>query len=439
MAMGTGVVIGAGMAGLVAARVLAERFDTVLVVDRDELPDTAVPRRGAPQGAHPHLVLLAGLQALAELFPGLVEDLKQAGATPFESGQDMLFHRFGLRWPKLPTTMTALSLSRPLLELSVRRRVAELDPVTIRDRVAVSALTGSPGRVTGVQLDDGTSVAADLVVDCSGRGSRSDRWLEVFGFRPPQTSEVKIGVGYATQVLRRSPDDGADGTVLYVLPTPPTQTGCGVAVPIEEDRWLVTLGAWHGGLPDSDADLPAFARALPHPCIADLLDRAEPLGPVARHQFPSSRRRFFERLRAVPDGYVALGDAVASFNPVYGQGITAAILQAQALGVAVDRGRADFGRRYYRLAAKTLATPWQFSVGADFGYPQTTGDRPPAVGLMNRYAARMQRAAVYNLHVRQTFGEVQNLLRPPRALFGPGMTARVLLRGGRKTVPFPGG
>lgn len=425
------VVIGAGMAGLCAARVLADRFDRVTVVDRDRLPDTAVPRRGASQGAHAHVLLVAGQRALEELFPGLHDELLTAGATQFDPSLDLRFHRYGRTWGGTPSDLRLLTQTRPLLELTVRRRVAALPNVTVRGETAVSALDGDGGRVTGVRLDDGSIVPAVLTVDCSGRGSRSDRWLAALGMPAPESVEVRVGVGYATRMLRRAPGDLASGQALFVLPAPPREKRLGVALPVEGDRWVVGLGGWHGEHPaGTEVAFAEHARSLPSPMIADLLDRAEPVSDIVTFKYPANRRRRFERLRELPAGYLASGDAICSFNPIYGQGMTCAALEALALGRVLDRHgdtSAGMARDFYRAAARVLSTPWQFATGGDFAYPETVGPRSRGVDLVNAYARQIQLAAQVSGDVRRTFMAVQHLVAPPRVLWTPVMVGKVAL------------
>ncbi|MFI7541586.1 FAD-dependent oxidoreductase [Actinoplanes sp. NPDC049599] len=203
---GRAVIIGAGIGGLTAARVLSRRYAQVTVLDRDSLAGGGAPRRGVPQGGHGHILLLSGLRELAELFPGLADELVTRGASRFDVGTGLCNYRFGRRRISTPVGRDLTSMSRPLLEAVLRDRVAAEPAVTIRDGVAVTALTGTADAVTGVVLDTGETLAADVVVDCSGRGSRSDRWLAGLGLPAPRQLEVKVGVGYSTRcpVTRRA-------------------------------------------------------------------------------------------------------------------------------------------------------------------------------------------------------------------------------------------
>ena len=427
---GSAVVIGAGMAGLVAARVLSRRYATVTVLDRDTLPAGVEPRRGVPQSAHPHLLLASGMRELDGLFPGLGDELVEKGALRFDLGTGVCGYRDGSRWPREAMGLDLVAISRPLLEATVRDRVAKEPAVTIRDGVSVTALAGAHGKVTGAFLDTGELVEADLVVDASGRGSRSDRWLAALGFPAPEQVEIKVGVTYTTRIYRRSPGELEGWQAALVMPTPPGEKRTGFAMAVEDDRWLVTVGGWHIDKPPHDG--PTFeehAKSLPDPIIADLISRAEPLTEPALYRFPSSRRRRFDALDRIPAGHVAIGDAFCSFNPLYGQGMTCAALQAGALDRALERHGAatvEMARDYFRAAAETLATPWQFAVGFDFNYPETTGARPRGIKLSNWYVRRITKASKRDPDLTRIFFAVQHLLAPPSMLFKPAMVAKVL-------------
>ena len=433
---GSAVVIGAGIAGLVAARVLSRRYSSVTILDRDTLPVGVEPRRGVPQSAHPHLLLASGMRELDALFPGLGDELVEKGALHFDLGTGVCVYRDGSRWPRQAMGVDLVAISRPLLEATVRDRVAKEPGVTIRDGVSVTALDGAGGRVTGAFLDTGELVEADLVVDASGRGSRSDRWLAALGFPAPAQVEIKVGVTYTTRIYRRSPGELEDWQAALVMPTPPGEKRSGFAMAVEDDRWLVTVGGWHIDEPPNDvATFEEYAKSLPDPIVADLISRAEPLTEPALYRFPSSRRRRFDALDRIPAGYVAIGDAFCSFNPLYGQGMTCAALQAGALDRALERhgtATVEMARDYFRAAAETLAIPWQFAVGNDFNYPETTGARPRGIKLSNWYVRRITKASKRDPDLTRVFFSVQHLVAPPSALFKPAMVAKVLwLSGGR--------
>jgi 2-polyprenyl-6-methoxyphenol hydroxylase-like FAD-dependent oxidoreductase len=191
----------------------------------------------------------------------------------------------------------------------------------------------------------------------------------------------------------------------------------------------VSLFGWHGQFPTDETEFQRFAKELPHPAIADLIRDGEPLSDAFPYTFPSSRRRYFERLRLVPGGYVTTGDAICSFNPVYGQGMTCAALEALALGRILDKhedATAVMARDYYREVGSILATPWRFAAGGDFAFPETQGPKPLGINLLNRYSRRVQLAARFDPVVRRTFSSVQHLVIPPSALFQPTIVGKVV-------------
>ncbi|MGW4563980.1 FAD-dependent oxidoreductase [Streptomyces sp. NPDC004561] len=433
---GHAVVIGASMGGLVAARALAGRFARVTVVDRDSLPGDARDRRGVPHGGHAHALLVSGQSTLEALFPGLTEELVAGGAVPFDPGSDLLFHQMGGHRVRFPSGMQGISLTRAFLEHTVRARVAALPTVQVRDRLAVCGLTGSAGTVSGVELDGGENLAADLVVDATGHsGTRSNRWLHALGCPTPDVATVKVDVAYATRLLRRGADDRLlDGVLMYLTAgVPPHDKRAAAAFPVEGDRWVVTLAGWHGAhAPVDPQGFAKYAAELPTPHIGELIARAEPVGEqdASRFTYPQSRRRFFERLRQPPAGYVAIGDALCSFNPVYGQGMSVAALEAVELGRCLDRfGTASYrmARAYYRAAAKVIAGPWQVATGGDFMYPETVGHRPPGTDLINRYVRQVLLASHVSVDAHRVVLGMQHLLVPPSAALRPVTVVRSLL------------
>ncbi|MDQ0369457.1 FAD-dependent oxidoreductase [Catenuloplanes indicus] len=423
------IVIGAGIAGLCAARALADRFAEVTVVDRDRLPDEPSVRRGTPQSAHAHGLLISGRRALEELFPGLGDELIAAGAVRFDSAGDMLIHREGRFWPRFPVGLDILSVSRPLLEFSLRRRVLALPGVTVRDGTAVAALLPAAGGVGGVRLDTGEQLPAELVVDCSGRSTRSDRWLADLGFPAPAREEVSTHTKYATRVYPRSPGDFDGAAAVLISPVAPAEKAAGMAWPLEGDRWIISVAGVHNSLGSYSDSI----GKLPVSLLADFIARAEPLTGTASFTYPASRRRRFDKLRNPPSGYVAAGDAFCSFNPVYGQGMACAALDALALGRLLDghpRATSGFAREFYAEIGRIAAAPWRFSTGADLAYPETMGHRPRTAALTRPYIKRLSAVSTTVPEVRRVWLEVQHLLRPPADLMRPGIVLRVL-RGGK--------
>jgi 2-polyprenyl-6-methoxyphenol hydroxylase-like FAD-dependent oxidoreductase len=425
----TAIVIGAGMAGLVTARVLSDHVGRVTVLERDRLPEGTVTRRSVPQGRHAHVLLAVGQRLLEGWFPGLADDLLARGAVPVHA-EDMVWHQAGAYRVRPDLGFLAMSMSRPLLEGTIRERLPhDRSNVDILDEVAVDSLVVEDGRVVGVRVD-GVEYQADLVVACSGRNTRFLDQLGKVGFSAPEVSAVRIDVALATRVLRRRPDD-LDGTFAVVVDDPARGHRMGTMVPVEGDRWIVTVGSFHGEVPPTEpAEYEAFARSLPSPVIADVLARAEDSTPVLTQRMPTSQRRHVERLERTPPGFLVLGDAICSLNPVHAQGMSVAALQARALGRAIERhGPASpaLARDFYRRAAKVVDVPWKIAASADFADPRTTGPRPAGTDVVNRYLAKVFQACHTSVPVARQTLRVRNLLARPESLMTPAMIVRVLL------------
>lgn len=425
------VVIGAGIAGLCCARLLSERFDNVRVIDRDELPDRPHWRRQVPQGRHQHVLLPAGARLLDGWFPGIVDELHAGGAVGLDLSQDFYWHRSGGPWRRPASALHSPSMSRPFLEQAVRRHVEEIPNVTIRDNTAVVGLEedASGGRITGVRLGDESCITSKLVVDATGRQARTIAWLQELGYSAPRMSTVDVGIRYVTQVYKRA-DEPARGWKAAFVVGPPASKRLAAAVPFECGRWFVLLGGVNGEMPPTDQDGALdYARSLPSPVVADIIESSEPVGEPVGYRFPANQRRHFERLRRPPVGWVPVGDAVCSFNPLYGQGMTSAAQQAQAMAHQLDRTGAinrRFTRRYLRSVGRIVTDPWQIAVGGDFAYDGTTGKKPPGTDVLNRYMDRLGVAAQHDDVVALRVREVAVLERRPHSLLTPGFLIRAL-------------
>ena len=440
------VVLGASMAGLAAARVLADAYDQVTVLERDALPVAAVHRKGVPQSRHAHGLLAAGRVALEELFPGLTDELVANGALSGDLQAESRWYNAGLRLCPAPSDLQAVAVSRPLLEGCVRERVQALPNVRVVDRCDAAGLVATPdGRgVRGVRVigrADGSTeevLEADLVVDATGRGSRSPLWLEQLGYPRPAQDEVRAGVAYASRVYRRHRDHLDGDTAVVVAATVDRPRG-GVMLAMEGDRWMVTLNGYLGQRPPADPDgFVAFAAGLPVPDIFEVIADAEPLGEVLPARYPASTRRRYEQLRRFPDGYLVTGDAVCAFNPVYGQGMSVAALEALALRECLRSGTAaGLASRFFAKAARIVDIPWGIAVGADLRFPGIEGARTAKVRLVNVYLARFHVAAATDPVLGGAFLRVVNLMDRPEGLLRPAIALRVLRGNLRRTAVWP--
>jgi 2-polyprenyl-6-methoxyphenol hydroxylase-like FAD-dependent oxidoreductase len=429
---GDAVVIGGSMAGLLAARVLSDFFETVTIIERDEPSEQPEPRRGVPQGRHAHGLLLRGQDTICRLFPGVREELLAAGATHVNMGRDVKWFHFGVWKCRYHSALDFISASRPLIEWTVAQRVRRLPNVKLLHGWSVESVIYDGQRISGVRLhrrddrEDSQRVHADLVIDASGRGSQIPQQLRVLGFERPAESAVRIDVGYSTCTFR-APTTPRDWKMLYVVAQPPAKRG-GLILPMEGNRWMCTVVGSHGDHPPTDfAGYLAFAKTLPAPDLYEALRTAEPLTEPVRYGFQAAVRRHYEKLNRFPQGLLVLGDAMCSFNPVYGQGMSAASMYADALQaclqerVAIGWSLKDLWRPFFRAAARAADRPWQLATGEDFRHPETTGARGRALRFLHWYTSKVHVAASVSPQVTERFYEVMHLLKPPTAMFAPAI------------------
>ena len=433
------IVLGASMAGLCAARVLTDHFEAVTVVDRDTFPtDLRQPRGQVPQGRHPHLLHVAGARLLAGWFPGILAELYDGGAVELDLCADFYWHQEGGVARRPATNLIGPAASRPFLEATVRRHLDRIQNVEVRERCAVAGAEFVGDRMTGVRFTRHATMQADLVVDATGRHARTLAWLRAAGYPPPPIDTVEVDTRYATQEYRRDPNLALGWKAAAIIDAPAARR-LAMAVPADGDRWLVVLGGLNGEIPPTQHDERlSWATSLPSPVIADLMAASEPIGDPVTHRFPANQRRRLDKMRKFPTGWTLLGDAVCSFDPIYGQGMTSAALQAAALGRALDRATGidrRFGRRYHKSVAAVVAAPWSVAVGGDFAYPGTTGPKPAGTDLLNRYIRRVTIAAQHDDRTAVRFNEVVAMVRRPASLLAPRFALRALRTSRTRQAP----
>lgn len=439
------VVLGGSMAGLLAARVLADAYAEVVVVERDELPDAAAHRRGVPQSRHIHGLLARGQQALEELFDGLTAELVDLGAPAGDMLGHLRAYFGGHRLQPGPSGLLALQASRPMLEARLRARVRALRSVEVMDRCDVAGLTTTSdgGRVTGVRvvrrLDGSTeqTLTADLVVDATGRGSRTPAWLEMLGYPRPPVERVRIDLGYTSRTYRLVPGllDGDLG--ILNAPTPDHPRG-GALAAMENDRFLVTLfGILGDHPPTAPGGFTDFAATLQFPDINEALRDAEPLDEPIPFRHPASVRHRYERLSRFPEGLLVMGDAMCSFNPIYGQGMSVVALQALALRAHLQQQTRPQPVRFFRQIGRIVDVPWSMATGGDLAFPKVVGRRTMQMRLLNGYLAKLLAGAAHDPRLGRAFLRVAGLVDPPQALLAPGVAARVLRAGRRRSWRAP--
>jgi len=441
------IVIGGSIAGLATARVLADFFGQVTVIERDPIEDRPAVRKSTPQGNHLHALLLGGEQVLSSLYSGFTGKLENLGAVRFQFGNEVAFFfpdgkGYSLSGSvKQPRALGyyGYSQSRALLEYCVRQCTLALPNVKFESGIAAQGLIYDGTRVRGVRRDhpDGSdSIEADLVVDAGGRGSHAPRWLTELGFETPE--ETTIGVDFAyTSAKFRKPDRPVEPEPVMLFGGRPPNASAAALAEIEDHTWIVSLAGRFGKYPPADeAGFLAFAKALPTPKCYELIKDAERVSDISHHRFPTSVQRHYERLPAFPERFIVIGDAISSFNPVYGQGMSSAALQVRALQQVLNERKAKsepqalsgLAGSFFPKAADVIATPWILAASFDFAYPQTKGERPPNMMEGLRYFAALDSLMAEDIEVQRLVVEVSGLAKPLSVFFEEPLRSRILAR-----------
>jgi len=424
---------------LTAASVLAESFDEVLILERDELPEGSIPRSGVPQGRQAHGILGGAVKALQELFPGFEQDLIAAGALPVNSGCDSLLEFPGLdSFPREQWDWLTYGLSRPAIELTIRRRVERLKNITFRNGTIALKILGTPdgASVTGVRFqaaeNEPETIAAAVVVDASRHGALTLAFLKSVGWPVPMETRIGIDIRYATALYRLAPGATGDFKVIVTFPKAPDEVRFGYLLPVEDGHFQLLLVGRGKDAPPADGEaLLRYARELRTPTIHNALQGAERLSEVARYSFPESKWRHFGKLDRSPSGLLPIGDAFCLLNPIYGQGMTLACQEASLLRSLLHKHEAGksslakLTREFLTEVENLLIAPWEISAVPDFIYPQTLGVRPKdlqkrleSMGALNLLASR-------DAHVHQLLGEVRHLLKPMSVLEDPEVVRKM--------------
>jgi 2-polyprenyl-6-methoxyphenol hydroxylase-like FAD-dependent oxidoreductase len=435
------VVIGASMAGLATARVLSDHFEHVIALEQDDLEEGPVLHKSVPQGHHLHALLPGGLKVLSSLYPAFSQELAQRGATEVTLGRDVVWYlpdgkaynpTGSIRTP-FDSGLRAYCASRALIEFIVRRQTTAIANIRLEGASAVRELVHDEGRVRGVRLADSRTIEADLVVDATGRGRRARHWLTALGYSPPDETAIGLDTAYSTANFRR-PRLFAGEPIIFINGPAPQYTRRGYVITIENGTLLVSLIGRFGDFAPVDRDgFLGFAGELHNDLAYRIIKDGEQLTPIAHHRFASSVQRHYERMTSFPEGFVVIGDALCTFNPIYAQGMSAAAWQAEilqrTLAQCAQAGSLDgLASSFFAEAAEFNGTPWNLAAAFDFAFPQTRGIRPPDLEQRTRYFAALDRLQCEDTEVRRLVTEVFQLLQPLSVLQKDPLRSRVLAR-----------
>lgn len=426
------IVLGGGIGGVLAARAASGHFRSVTVIERDLVPAKPSPRKGAPQGHHAHGLLARGRQIMEHWFPGFTKELAQQGAMIGDLGLAVSW--LGHRTSLLPvqTGLTGIVAPRPLLEHGLRQCLVALPGVSLRDGCKVEDLVHDEATqtVTGITIrrEDGQSetLAADLVIDARGRGAPIVRQLADWGYGAVPERRIEVGIGYVTRLYRRVPAELGGRLAIVVAGGPPSWR-TGVIACHGPDHWIVSIGGYFGDHPPmSEEGFLAFAQTMPTPDIASIVERAQPMSDFMTYKYPASRRREFASMSRFPSGYLPISDAICSFNPVYGQGMSVAAEQSLLLDAMLAGGNdRTLAQRFFRAADTVVDTAWSMSTGNDLRHPKVAARRPIIARIVSRYMTSARGVAQWDEQVSRTLLEVANLVAPPSNLFSPSILWRV--------------
>jgi 2-polyprenyl-6-methoxyphenol hydroxylase-like FAD-dependent oxidoreductase len=438
------IVVGGSIAGLLAARILSNHFGNVLILERDRFTDNADSRKGAPHARHAHAVLSRAVGIFEDLFPGFFAALEANGAVKVNMCQDLGFFHFG-KWKKrFSGGIYSYFQTRTFLEWKLRQRVAALPNVKFLDGTDVTQFVQdeTKTRITGVRIQSrgdsnpkSETLAAALVVDASGRGSRTPQWLEALGYPRVEEMVLQVDIAYSTRLFRRGQSDLGNWKSLFIYPKLPDKR-LGVILPTEDPSlWLVTLcGVFGDHPPTDDAGFLDFARSLPIPDLYEVIKDLEPVSPILVHKLPSNLRRRYENMARFPDGLVVLGDALCSFNPIYGQGMTTAALDALALDDCLKRQVASnsngdltgLSMQFQKRAASVIANPWLMATAEDMRYPEFAGPVAAHIKFLHWFTGRVHTISDKDELAAFRFTQAMNMVRSPWILFDPRVVWRAL-------------
>lgn len=443
------IVIGGSIAGMLAARVLADHFENVIIIETDKLPDYPSIRKGVAQSVQPHVLFTKGYRILEELFPGISTSLSAAGAISIDWAKE--FHYFtDARWNANnsdDSDIVSVTCSRPLIEWAIRQKLTQFSNVQFLEQHRVTGLLTNPNKtaITGVCLHSlvdktSNSMPASLVVDAAGRRSNAPQWLESLGFTPPPETIINPFLGYATRRYRQPEGFTSDWKVLLISQQPPTNTRLGYLAKIENGEWIATLGGYGRDFPPTDeAGFLEYASTLASPKFYEAIQNAQPISPIYAHRATANRMRHYEKIK-LPLGFVALGDAVCALCPVYGQGMTVSALSAIVLRdwlkTSQNSKTLALGNpvNFQKNLAKSNQLSWMLATSQDSRFPTTAGKNEPGMlgsmlgGVLGWYMQQLQVMASEQASIQTMFMEVAHLLKSPIVLYHPKLILRVLAR-----------
>ncbi|MBT2729906.1 FAD-dependent monooxygenase [Bacillus sp. ISL-75] len=434
------LVIGGSIAGLLAARILSDFFKEVLIIEKDQKREKHLTRTGVPQGSHGHALLKSGEEILTELFPGIIDELIADGSVKSDFTSELAWNHHGSWKVKYHAGISIIQQSRPFLEWHIQRRLDMIPNISfLYGATAKRMLINSDSTsIIGVEIQkDGEAAIplnADLVVDATGAGSNSTNWLRQLGFDAPQKTEVKVNLFYASRIYSSLSSKNKDWGNLLVYPNPPRQNRGGSISPIENQRWMVTLlGYGVDSPPSTEEEFINYAKSLEQPDVYEAIKNGTPETDVSVYRFPALRRFHYEKLQRFPNGLIVIGDAFCRIDPVFGQGMSIAALEAIALKKELQKALnknklSQISKNTHRSFSKIIDVPWLIALTEDFRFTHTDGAKPFGLPLLKWYVKRVILACESNQKVYGKLINVLQLKAHPISLFSSSTLKAVLFQ-----------
>jgi 2-polyprenyl-6-methoxyphenol hydroxylase-like FAD-dependent oxidoreductase len=434
------VIIGGSIAGLTTARVLSEYFDQITIVERDHMSEHKEFRSGVPQNKQPHAILKRGLVELENLFPGFSSEFERNGAVSINFGKNVDWFAFG-RWrPRYEPGLESLSSSRPLLESTIRQRMQGNPKLCFMNETEVTGLQTDKtnSKVIGIktrsraarQIED--VIEADLIIDASGRASHGAEWLQAMGYPGVEITTINSFPGYASAVFDRP--QGLDCTTMYIQPVPPDIKRGAIFLPLEGNQIHVCLIGMGKDYPPTDEEgFMNFLASLPEKRLYEMLKGTQPVTPITGYRRAENILHRYDKLGRWPENFMIIGDALCGFNPVYGQGMTVAVLEALKLQEMLASAHGDLSGlapRTQKELAKVVSFAWDLATGEDMRWLPITEGCPKKLSRGTTaklgFMKKVMVASTKDPKVAGAFYRVMNMVASPGTFFRPDMMARIL-------------
>ena len=423
------IVIGGSMAGKFAAKALSTSFKEVIIIEAGERWDGKSSRKRVPQSNHPHVLLKGGENAIEELFPNITNELIEAGSIVNNFTRDLKWHQFGLWKQPFIGEVHMIQQSRPLLEWHIQKRIHQISNITIKYETLVKGLLvdAKLNKVCGVKvkyLETNTQeeVHADLVVDASGFGSKSIEWIREYEIEV-QEEKVRIDLFYATKMFQLKENEELDCCNMLMSPSFPENPYGVLIQTIEDNRYFVTFSGYaNEKAPQTDDEFYDFAENLSISNVTDFLNKAEGITDIKTYQIPYQVRRRFDLVNNVPEGLLVVGDAQCRFDPVFGQGVSVAAMEAHQLQLLLQsRKQLDktFTQQFYKKTADIIEIPWDMTTTEISRHPQLKRELTTKQKFQLWYTKQIYRLSASDSDVYIRLVRVMNLIRSPFHLFHP--------------------